>query len=141
VEPLFPIYFLNNDNEFYFLSRRDGFQHMYSYSFSNKRITQHTKGNWEISSVLGIQADSCIYVTGNSAEHVCNQYIYSITKDSTYIIDERSGTHTARIHNQKPLLIQYFNNISNAGEYSVFNTHTNQRESILQSNNPLEAYK
>ena len=47
VEPLFPIQFSKvSENEFYYLSRKDGWFHIYIYNTSGELLQQITKGEW-----------------------------------------------------------------------------------------------
>ena len=46
--------FLNKGKQFLWGSERDGFHHLYLYSMDEKRVTQLTKGEWEVAKRLPI---------------------------------------------------------------------------------------
>jgi dipeptidyl-peptidase-4 len=101
-------------NEFFWLSDRDGFQHLYRYDYSGKLINQVTHGNWSVTRVEGSDANSkTIYYTSTEASPLQRQ-LYSIRFDgsnqkrittapgnhhinmspnATYFIDRYSSVH------------------------------------------------
>ncbi len=46
--------FLNKGKQFLWGSERDGFHHLYVYSTDDRRVTQLTKGDWEVTGVAGV---------------------------------------------------------------------------------------
>ena len=54
VEPEHPVYFIpGRDDEFLWLSERDGFQHIYRYDTTGNLLDQLTRGSWKVLSILG----------------------------------------------------------------------------------------
>ncbi|MDA3881684.1 MAG: prolyl oligopeptidase family serine peptidase [Bacteroidales bacterium] len=139
VEPLFPVYFTNSDSSFYFISRKNEYQHLYSYSLPSNRETQLTHGNWEISDIH--INPSQIIAEGSSEKNPTNRYIYHITDSSVSVVDSTDGTHTCVTHPTLPYAIETFHSISQAHSYSIFNTQNNTSKSIFSSVNPLEHFK
>ncbi len=77
VEPLNPLMFVSgHDNEFLFLSQRDGYTHFYLYNTDGKLIRQVTKGNWAVTDFLGMDEKG--------------KYVYYVSTEGTpedYVID------------------------------------------------------
>ena len=50
--------FLNKGRQFLWGSERDGYHHLYLYSVDDKRVTQLTKGEWEVTAVAGVNEET-----------------------------------------------------------------------------------
>ncbi|MFO7867785.1 MAG: prolyl oligopeptidase family serine peptidase [Bacteroidales bacterium] len=138
VEPLHPIFFRNTDSLCYFISRKSGYQHMYSYNINSHTETQITHGKWEISDVH--INPSQILVEGTSEENPTNTYIYRITHNSFSVIDSTKGFHTCSAHPQEPYIFTHMQNIDSPANYSLIHTPSNTHQDIYSSKNPLTQY-
>jgi len=75
--------FPSDSHEFFWLSDRDGFQHLYRYDYSGKLVNQVTHGNWSVARVEGSDAKKqTIYYTSTEASPLQRQ-LYSIRFDGT----------------------------------------------------------
>ena len=75
--------FPSDSHEFFWLSDRDGFQHLYRYDYSGKLINQVTRGNWSVTRVEGSDAKKqTVYYTSTEASPLQRQ-LYSIRFDGT----------------------------------------------------------
>ncbi len=103
-----------NSTQFFWLSDRDGFQHLYRYDYSGKLVNQVTHGNWSVTRVEGSDApQQTIYYTSTEASPLQRQ-LYSVRFDgsnekrittvpgnhrinmsptATYFIDRYSSVH------------------------------------------------
>ena len=52
--------FPSDSHEFFWLSDRDGFQHLYRYDYSGKLVNQVTRGNWSVTRVEGSDNEVCV---------------------------------------------------------------------------------
>ena len=106
--------FPTGSTEFFWLSDRDGFQHLYRYDYSGKLINQVTRGNWSATRIEGSDANQqTIYYTSTEVSPLQRQ-LYSIRFDgsnkrrittaegnhrinmapaATYFIDRYSSVH------------------------------------------------
>jgi len=72
-----------NSREFFWISDRDGYQHLYRYDYSGKLINQVTRGNWNATRIEGSDAKGqTIYYTSTQASPLQRQ-LYSIRFDGT----------------------------------------------------------
>jgi dipeptidyl-peptidase 4 len=70
-------------SEFFWLSDRDGFQHLYRYDYSGKLINQVTHGDWSVTRIEGSDASQqTIYYTSTEASPLERQ-LYSIRFDGS----------------------------------------------------------
>ncbi|HTE44221.1 MAG TPA: DPP IV N-terminal domain-containing protein, partial [Gemmatimonadaceae bacterium] len=59
--------FPENSHEFFWVSDRDGFQHVYRYDYSGKLVQQVTRGQWSVTRIEGTDAaKQIIYFTGTN---------------------------------------------------------------------------
>ena len=100
VEPQHPLVFLPWDNsKFLFQCRRDGYNHFYIYSLTDKKTTQLTKGKFEVMEFLGFNsADKSIVYTSNEANPIQeNVYAVSETNLKRTALDDGEGVHNAEL--------------------------------------------
>ncbi|HEX5180901.1 MAG TPA: S9 family peptidase [Gemmatimonadaceae bacterium] len=70
--------------QFFWLSDRDGFQHIYRYDYSGKLIDQVTHGKWMVTQVRGIDpTQHVIYYSSTEASPLQRQ-LYAIDFDGTH---------------------------------------------------------
>lgn len=106
--------FPSGSSQFFWLSDRDGFQHLYRYDYSGRLINQVTRGPWSVTRIEGSDANrQTIYYTSTEASPLQRQ-LYSIRFDgsdkrrittaegnhrinmsptATYFIDRYSSVH------------------------------------------------
>ena len=81
--------------QFFWISDRDGFQHIYRYDYSGRLVNQVTRGPWSATRIAGIDARAqTIYYLSTEAGAVQRQ-LYSIKFDGTAPrrITQTAGTH------------------------------------------------
>jgi dipeptidyl-peptidase-4 len=85
--------------EFFWLSDRDGQQHIYRYDYSGKLIQQVTKGPWSVTRIEGVDpAARTIYFTGTNPSPLERQ-LWSVKFDGTALrrITTTPGRHQIRM--------------------------------------------
>ena len=100
VEPQHPLVFLPWDNsKFLFQSRRDGYNHFYIYSLTDKKTTQLTKGKFEVMEFLGFNsaAKSVVYTSNEANPIQENVYAVSETNLKRTALDDGEGVHNAEL--------------------------------------------
>jgi dipeptidyl-peptidase-4 len=77
------IYFPEKSKEFFWVSDRSGYYHIYRYNYDGKLINQVTKGNWDMIKVTGINPETkTIYYLSAEASPL-EQQLYSIKFDGS----------------------------------------------------------
>ncbi len=88
--------FPSDSHEFFWLSDRDGFQHLYRYDYSGKLVNQVTHGKWSVTRVEGSDAkNQTVYYTSTEASPL-QRHLYSIRFDGGG--ERRITTATATHH-------------------------------------------
>jgi len=139
------LYFPEKTKEFFWVSDRSGYYHIYRYNYDGKLINQVTKGNWDMIKVSGINPDNkTIYYLSAEASPLEQQF-YSIKYDGSdkkrlnpvpgfhdidmspntkYYIDKYSNTTTPTqiaLCNDKGKTLQVLE--ANKGVSDFLNTH------------------
>jgi dipeptidyl-peptidase-4 len=143
VEPLTPIYFVKDEKQFIWLSRRDGYRHAYLYNIDGSLVKQLTKGKWEIKDFNGFdESYSRIFFTGND-QGPATQDFYSVNIKSGEMARLTSGTgyHTAMKDKKGDYIIDNFTSCYIPREYYVINTKNKKSTNIFKAENPIKDYK
>ena len=103
--------FPSDSREFFWLSDRDGFQHLYRYDYSGKFVNQVTRGSWSVTRVEGSDAkNQTIYYTSTEASPLQRQ-LYSIRFDGSG--ERRITTAEGNHHiNMAPTATYFLDNYS-----------------------------
>ena len=76
--------FPENSHEFFWISDRDGFQHLYRYDYSGKLINQVTRGQWMVTRVEGSDAKTqTIYYTSTEASPAATALLDQVRRHGT----------------------------------------------------------
>lgn len=107
--------FLDNGNQFIYVSEESGYNHIYLYTMSGELVRQVTQGNWEVTNYLGYDEDSRKIYYVSTEESPLQRHLYSIgidgrdkqkltdeagwnsinmSRDFSYYIGTHSGTNT-----------------------------------------------
>ena len=89
--------FINDANEFLWVSEQSGYRHIYHYDFNGNKINNVTSGDWEVTSLQGYsKQDEFVYFYGKKDSEI-EQHIYRIKLDGTGMqkISNVPGWHKA----------------------------------------------
>lgn len=132
--------FINDKNDFLWVSEQSGFRHIYHYDFSGNKINPVTEGNWEITSLQGYSMqDNYVYFYGKKESEI-EQHIYRVKLDGTGMekISGFPGWHTA---NFSPGYKYFIHSYSTAKHPSKFYLRKSDGELIRTLNkNDLPAF-
>ncbi|MFD1141751.1 S9 family peptidase [Larkinella insperata] len=88
-------YFPADSREFFWVSERDGFAHIYRYDYTGKLLNQVTKGNWEVVFVYNVDAkNKKIYYTSTQQSPLDRQlYVVDFDGKNTRKLTQAAGRH------------------------------------------------
>ena len=112
-------------NSLLWLSEKDGYNHIYEINLQEKKDTQITKGNWEVSAISAIDEErGIIYYTANETSPT-NKNIYKINFDGTgrVRLTNARGYHEAFFTGSKKYFLDVYNNINEPTYYQMFTTN------------------
>ena len=128
------------DNRFITMSEQDGFKHLYLYDINGKLINQITKGNWEVSSLSGVNEESGIlYYTSDETSPI-ERMQYSIKLDGTdkKRLTEKNGYYFSDYSKNFKYAFVYYNNANSPGEIWLQKT-SGEMISLLKENKKFKA--
>ncbi len=143
VEPLFPIQFSKtNPNEFYYLTRADGWFHIYKYNTNGELIKQITKGEWEVTRILGFDAkERNVFVEATLDSPIENNiYKVDIKSGKTTRLSAESGMHRGLLSLGAVNLIDTWNATSNPGKTDLVTAKGKLIRNLHTAENPLADY-
>ena len=91
------LYFLKDGKRFLWSSERSGYRHLYLFDLERKQLTQLTKGEWEVTSLDGVdEAKGLVYFTATE-KSLLERHLYRVALDGTAFtsITKEAGTHAA----------------------------------------------
>jgi len=129
------IYFPEKSKEFFWVSDRSGYYHIYRYNYDGKLINQVTKGNWDMIKVEGIdtRTQSIYYLSAESSGLA--QELYSIKFDGSgkKKLSQVEGFHSVDMSPDTRYFIDNYSNISTPPRIGLFN-NTGKQLKILEDN-------
>ena len=104
--------FPEGSHDFFWISDRDGWQHVYRYDYSGKLINQVTHGSWSVTRIEGADAKAQTMYYSSTAVSPLERQLYAVKFDGS---DTRRLTTTAGTHgiNMSPNARYYLDTWSN----------------------------
>ena len=133
--------FPENSHEFFWLSDRDGYQHLYRYDYSGKLINQVTRGNWNATRIEGSDAKGqTIYYTSTEASPLERQ-LYSIRFDGTgqRRITTTEGTHRINMSPSATYFIDRYSSLRQPTQVELW-TAAGQKLRTMENNSAVTAW-
>lgn len=131
--------FLSDGSRFMVMSERDGFMHLYLYSMDGKFIGQVTKGDYDLSELLGIdEKNSTVYYTSTEMSPL-DRSVFSIKLNGTdkHRLSDRNGSNKADFSSN---FKYYINTWSDAATPPLYTLHSSSGKLIrtLKENTLVE---
>jgi dipeptidyl-peptidase-4 len=133
--------FPENSHEFFWLSDRDGYQHLYRYDYSGKLINQVTRGNWNATRIEGSDAKGqTIYYTSTEASPLERQ-LYSIRFDGTgqRRITTTEGTHRINMSPSATYFIDRYSSLRQPTQVEL-RTAAGQKLRTMENNSAVTTW-
>ena len=130
------IQFLNNG--FLYVSEQDGYSHIYMYSPTGVMQRQITKGNWDVTQLLGIdEATKTVYYE-SAEESPMQRAVYKVdAKGVKTKLSTEKGTNNAQFSENFAYYVNRYSNANTPMKITVNETKTNKVLRTLQDNAAL----
>ncbi|MFN5208960.1 MAG: DPP IV N-terminal domain-containing protein [Bacteroidota bacterium] len=142
VEPQHPALFLNRNKDlFIWQSSADGFNHMYLYDQKGALVRRLSTGNWEVTKVLGVDADDrYVYFIANASSALNRDFCRSpINGGPAEFISTAEGTHNIKADADCKYFFDWYQSSTIPGILSVYNASL-KPQVLIQSDNMLKSY-
>jgi dipeptidyl-peptidase 4 len=143
VEPLHPVIFSKvSKNEFYYLSRKDGWFHIYKYTNDGKLKKQITKGEWEVSRIIGFDpCEKYIFFEANKENYLeINIYRVEIKSGNIEKITNIAGIHHGILSPEGDFLLDNLNAPDIPSQQNLIYKDGNILRTIHKAADPLSNY-
>lgn len=135
------IYFPAGTQEFYWLSDRDGFAHLYRYDYSGKLLNAVTSGKWEVTFVHYIDPKAKkVYFTSTEASSVERQlFVADLDGKNKRRLTTIAGRHTVNFSPNGQYFIDRYSNVQMPTQVELRDTK-GQLIKALETNKKVTDY-
>jgi dipeptidyl-peptidase-4 len=135
------LFFPNNSQEFFWISDRDGWNHIYRYDYSGKLLNQVTKGNWEVEVMQMVDANKkMIYYTSTEASPLERQ-LYGVSFDGKKKIQltKTAGRHYINFSSNGQTYIDRYSNVNLPTQVELWSVN-GKKIKDLETNNSVKDF-
>lgn len=139
VEPEKPVLFLKNaPDKFLWLSKKDGFNHLYLFDTTGKQLKQITSGNWDITSVIGFddKGENLFYVSTEASPIEKHIYKINLKNGKKEQLSKEEGIHYATLSASGKYICDTYTSQNNPGKVGVTDTKANKTYIFHTAKNP-----
>lgn len=137
VEPNKPLKFLN-ENEFLYVSEKNGYRHLYKYNISGKQIQKYVFNDVVFKDFVNI-TKSDIYYLG-TANKGMDKVLYktNIKSAKTSVVTKNSATYSVEMNEDGTWYYAQYSNLTTPNSISLNETNGKEAIEILNAPNPYD---
>jgi dipeptidyl-peptidase 4 len=136
-------YFPEGLEEFFWISDRDGWNHLYRYSYDGRLLNQVTAGEWVVTRVEGIDPGSrTVYYTGTE-ESPLERHLYRIGFDGSgkQRLTREAGTHSIDMAPSTSFYVDSWSSVSQPRTVELWTTEGGARQvAVLEQNQQVRDF-
>jgi dipeptidyl-peptidase-4 len=139
-EPEHPVYFVN-DNQFIWMSEKDGFMNLYLHKSDGTLIKQLTKNKWVAQDIVGHDEKGNVYFVGTGESPLeTNYFKVNINTGEQTRLSTSNGTHSASFNTSFTYMFDKYSSHSVPNKEAVYNIAkgVKQTREVLTAKNPYE---
>lgn len=135
------VYFTKESKEFFFVSDRSGYSHIYRYGYDGKLLNQVTKGDWDMIKVSGINPTTKIIYYLSAETGGLEQQLYSIKFDGSEKrkLSDIAGVHDIDMSPDTKYYLDKYSNINTPTHVALRNDKGTQLK-MLEDNAPVNTF-
>lgn len=144
VEPLHDLSFLKkNPEQFVWQSRRDGWNHLYLYNTEGELIKQLTKGDWEVTRLLGFDPEEkkVFFEATEASPLEIHLYETDFKKGQIRKLTSVEGVHSINASVRMNYFIDVLSSVKVARGYYLLDAQGTILDTLLEDTNPWDGYK
>jgi len=130
--------YLSDGKTFIRTSEQDGFKHIYHHNLDGSLIRQITSGNWEVSSMVGIdeKAKKLYFISTEASPLERNFYVINLDGKGKKLLTPAKGTHTINMSSDHKFFIDYYSTTANPVKVTL-NDASGKEIKVLEDNQAL----
>ena len=143
VEPMYgPIFFEGDPSMFIWISRTDGWNHLYLYDAQGAKIVELTKGDWEVTNYDGLSTAGFNIFFAATEQSPLERHYYKVDLDRYAMsrITNGHGNHNVIRNENGTKYLDQFDNIEIPYEVSVIDKDGELIRKVYTAPNPLSEY-
>lgn len=143
VEPMEPIRFLPWDSsKFIYISRKDGFNHIYLCNVEGKEVKQLTRGKFEVIEFVGFCPSTKSVVFTSNEKHPLQKNVFKVDMKGTFsLLDDGKGWHNAVLSESGKFFIDHYSSPEIANKIDVRSTdHIISCKNLLTASEPWDNF-
>lgn len=129
--------FLKDGDRYIIQSEKDGYNHLYLYSMSKGFINRITKGDWDVTEVLGVNNTTLYYISAETSPIKRNMYSIKLNGSSKRRITKGEGNYNIAFNSNFSYYISYFTNATVPNTVTLHSANGKQVR-VLQDNKALK---
>lgn len=135
VEPNKPLKFIN-DNEFIYVSEKDGYRHMYRYNIKGNQLNSYVYNDVVFKDFIDITEKEIYYI--GTANRGMDKLLYKVDLKSgkTHIITKSSGSYNIKMNSNHTWYYAQYTNFTTPNNISLKNVTGNKTIELLNVSNP-----
>lgn len=124
-----------NENDFYILSEKSGYTHLYQYGNSGALIKQITKGDWNVTDYYGYDPVAKVHYIQTTLNGPLNRVLAKVdAKGNVIKMSGDNGTYSASFSNNFAYYVQTFSDVKTPNQYTVVNTSKGKKTRSIELN-------
>ena len=132
--------FLKNGKQFLYTSEKDGYNHVYLYDMEGKELNQVTKGEWEVTNVVGFNERRHTLYFVSTEESPLQRHLYQIRVDGKRKkqLSEGEGWHIINMSRDYKYYIDTYSNFNKPPVVTLHRSNGKVQRTI-EDNSELKA--
>lgn len=143
VEPSHELLFSKQrKGDFLYQSARSGFKHIYYFDHSKGQLNQLTRGDWEVTRLLGFDAEETAIFFMGTKESPLERHLYKLNIDKRKIkqLTSQKGTHKIDLSPDKKRFVDWCNSTEVPGRITLNAINAGEQAELLNAPDPLQGY-
>ncbi len=133
IQPIYEPYFIpGKEDQFVWLSERDGYFNIYLYNTEGVLISQLTDFKWEVTDIKGFNKENNTLIFEGTSEDARELHAYSVNINSKKVtqLTQANGVHNSTVHSNGKYLLDSYSNLTTPKQIDVMQ-HKERRNNKL----------
>ncbi|MEO9532710.1 MAG: DPP IV N-terminal domain-containing protein [Crocinitomicaceae bacterium] len=132
-EPEHPVYFVN-DNQFVWMSERDGFMNLYLYSDEGELVKQLTTNKWVAQDIVGHTGETIYFKGTGESPLETNYFSVNLAGEQTQLT--KGGTHSVSFSSDYKYMFDQMNSTTVPNVETICDTKGKMIREVMKADNP-----